>query len=337
MTLVTSCTACSTQFFVTQAQLTANTGKVRCGQCKHVFDASDNLIEVSLSENEINEETSNSQEFDVDVPENFIESSPIEEDHQHIDLLPLDEEFVEQTEPAFAPQSITDIYAVEPPIIESLADKVQIEHLPAKTQSAESTPFINLMISPEPAQNEPSQVEDYFASRAKLSSSGSKKMSRWLYLALIAILFPLAIAQSIYYFRTPIASQLPQVKSYLVKGCLLIGCKIEPPKQLESLAIDDSEMREDGDHDHVLQFSITLINKANVAIHYPSIELTLTDANDDTVIKRTFTPSEYLKVKQSAKINDIEAGFAAKDRLHVKLALNTKDVLVAGYRLELVE
>lgn len=337
MTTITTCPSCTTQFFVTQFQLTANKGKVRCGQCKHVFNANENLSEVSTHKDALNEEISSSQAFDVAISENVSESSPIEQEHQHINLLPLEEEFTQQADPALSAELIAENYAVEPQNTELLADKVQIETFPPETQLIESTQLMDFIARPEPAATESSEIENYFTAPHKPDNSSTKKMSRWIFLAFIIILLPLALMQSIYYFRTPIASQLPQVKPYLVKACLLVGCKVELPKQLDSLAIDDSEMREDADHDHVLQFSITLLNKANITTRYPSIELTLTDANDDAVIRRTFTPDEYLNTNHKPTTSNIDAGFAAKDRLHITLALSTKDVLVAGYRLELVE
>ncbi len=45
MPLITACPACQTQFEVTDEQLQAYAGKVRCGECDHVFDARSYLLE----------------------------------------------------------------------------------------------------------------------------------------------------------------------------------------------------------------------------------------------------------------------------------------------------
>jgi len=45
MSLITACPACQTQFEVTDEQLQAYAGKVRCGECDHVFDAQSHLLE----------------------------------------------------------------------------------------------------------------------------------------------------------------------------------------------------------------------------------------------------------------------------------------------------
>ena len=46
MSLVTSCPQCDTSFRVTQEQLAASQGKVRCGKCQQVFDALARLAEI---------------------------------------------------------------------------------------------------------------------------------------------------------------------------------------------------------------------------------------------------------------------------------------------------
>jgi len=49
MSLITACPACQTQFEVTDEQLQAYAGKVRCGECDHVFDARSHLLDASVS------------------------------------------------------------------------------------------------------------------------------------------------------------------------------------------------------------------------------------------------------------------------------------------------
>ncbi len=43
--MLTRCPACETHFRVTAEQLKARSGRVRCGDCQHVFNALDSLIE----------------------------------------------------------------------------------------------------------------------------------------------------------------------------------------------------------------------------------------------------------------------------------------------------
>lgn len=50
MRAVTHCPACQTEFFVTDEQLNQYNGKVRCGQCLHVFDAKAKILETVESD-----------------------------------------------------------------------------------------------------------------------------------------------------------------------------------------------------------------------------------------------------------------------------------------------
>ncbi|MGZ8261423.1 MAG: DUF3426 domain-containing protein [Methylotenera sp.] len=46
MRSITHCPACQTEFFVTEEQLNKHHGQVRCGQCLHVFDAKEQIVEL---------------------------------------------------------------------------------------------------------------------------------------------------------------------------------------------------------------------------------------------------------------------------------------------------
>lgn len=56
MRVITHCPVCQTQFFATEEQLNKHGGKVRCGQCLHVFDAKAQLITVAEGADEAAEQ-----------------------------------------------------------------------------------------------------------------------------------------------------------------------------------------------------------------------------------------------------------------------------------------
>lgn len=53
MTHITNCPNCLTQFVVTDEQLSQYNGKVRCGQCLHVFDATKELVDLEVANEEV--------------------------------------------------------------------------------------------------------------------------------------------------------------------------------------------------------------------------------------------------------------------------------------------
>jgi predicted Zn finger-like uncharacterized protein len=77
MTNVTNCPNCQTQFIVTDEQLNQHNGKVRCGHCLHVFDATKELVDVNVTEVNIID-----NELAIINDENQVQVSHVEE-HAH--------------------------------------------------------------------------------------------------------------------------------------------------------------------------------------------------------------------------------------------------------------
>ncbi|HPV31989.1 MAG TPA: zinc-ribbon domain-containing protein, partial [Methylotenera sp.] len=50
MSNITNCPNCQTQFVVSKKQLKQYQGKVRCGHCLHVFDATMHMVEAIPNE-----------------------------------------------------------------------------------------------------------------------------------------------------------------------------------------------------------------------------------------------------------------------------------------------
>ncbi len=246
MTNITHCPQCTTQFIVTNEQLSQYNGKVRCGKCLHIFDAVQHLINAAKKE-----------------------------------------------EPAPSPVPSKEVSA---PVIKTTTHDKQ---------------------------------ENYF------QKSDSKKQNKshwytWLMRLLAAILLIAAVAQSLYLWKASIFSAHPGLKPIFEKNCNTIDCVSDLPKKAELIIIDDSDMQEDGNHAHVINFSTTLVNQANFTQAYPNIELTLTDTEDKPKLRRILKPKDYLP--ENTKIG---TGLAAGGQVKVKLALTSQGEVVAGYRISL--
>lgn len=188
------------------------------------------------------------------------------------------------------------------------------------TSSEETENIVKQMQSP--AQIEDLSAGPHFAIPKKTSPG-------WLYfLSLLLVL--IAALQSIYYFRTQIAAKYPQFKPLLVNACSQLHCKVELPKNLELLLIDDSDMQEDETYQTVINFNSTLINNAQFAQAYPNIVLTLTDIHDEAVIRTLLKPNQYLKAGTV-----IENGLGGREEVHISLPIHVNDMAVAGYRVQL--
>lgn len=157
------------------------------------------------------------------------------------------------------------------------------------------------------------------------------KLNIWYSLASVLLLIT-AATQVIYFKRTEIAAQFPQIKPFLVNTCHLLNCEVDLPENLDLFVLDDSDMQEDETYLDVINFSSSLINKAGYAQAYPSIELTLTNTDDKPVLRKRVSPTEYLADAETK----ISNGIAAHEEIRIKLAIHPSNVAVAGYRILLV-
>ena len=162
----------------------------------------------------------------------------------------------------------------------------------------------------------------------KLESRSKKRSaSPWLLVPAILFFLLLALLQTIYYLRTPIAAHQPQLRPHLEAACTLIGCKVPLPRQPELLAIIDSDLQEDADREGLVHLSVTIVNNAPFIQAYPVLELTLTNNYDKPVVRRPFTPQEYVPRDNTRQ------GLMPGEEIEVRLPLLINDDVVAGYRL----
>ncbi|MEJ7929060.1 DUF3426 domain-containing protein [Ramlibacter sp. AN1015] len=147
-------------------------------------------------------------------------------------------------------------------------------------------------------------------------------------LALLALLLALLLAvQMAVTWRDRIAALQPQLVPLLELLCRPTGCTVGVPRQIESIVIDSSAFNRLGPESYRLAF--TLRNQAAFALALPSMELTLTDAGDQPVLRRVFSPAEL-----GAGPSDVLA--AAGDwsaNVDMTLGAEVTGGRIAGYRL----
>lgn len=298
MPLVTSCPECNTQFVVKKEQLKAYDGQVRCGTCQHVFNAKTYLIKQTRAKKSVPTKVEAVLSEVSLIPDTQPEAA------EHIEMtVPahLQDQFIEDTAPADSATLAN-------------ADITTATTLSETSQDSYQTPsFLNDLTVDEP-----------------LDKGWRRKPFSWPAFVLGLLLLLLLAGQSVYFKRTEIAAFYPQTKPLLTQACEVLKCSVPLPHQIDLLTIDDSDMQEHLTYQNVLIFSSTLINHANFAQAYPNIELTLTNTEDDPVLRRTFRADQYLQNQSS-----VTRGIAAKEEIRIKLQLNTSDIAVAGYRVSL--
>lgn len=317
MNYITSCPACGTQFLLNDEHLKAHRGKVQCGNCEHIFNAKNRVTEVS-------DDIHSPEEYNASLEELNDETSEVaESDETQV----LDEKRIGEALSNVL-ESVPDLQNLETGEVEAHSD------FPIKIAESDDNPFLTdnepeiIAFSESNLINTPISIED-LTSHEKLAKPKTK-INYWLVL-LSALLALLAGVQTVFAKRTQIAAEYPQFKPYLLQACQAVKCEIPLPTNLDLLTIDDSDMQEDDSHQNVVKFSSVLVNNARFAQAYPNIELTLTSTDDEPVLRRLVKPKEYLNSG-----TDIVAGIAAREEMRIQLAINIKDLAVAGYRVQLV-
>jgi predicted Zn finger-like uncharacterized protein len=151
-----------------------------------------------------------------------------------------------------------------------------------------------------------------------------------LYLVAIVALVAGLVAQGVWHYRDAIAAHWPSTRPMLASLCAAAGCTIRPLREIGWLSIDASDLQADAAHKGLLTLTATVRNRANYAVAYPHLELTLTDAQDNIVVRRALAPPEY-----AGGTVDVGAGIARNGELAVKLFIDASATTQAGYRVYL--
>ncbi len=115
--------------------------------------------------------------------------------------------------------------------------------------------------------------------------------------------------------RDLLAARSPWAAAVLVPVCEVLGCTIEPPRLLDALAVENSNMvKLSGVDGYRLQ--VLLRNRAEHAVRAPSVELSLTDAAGALVVRRVLQPADFQQAESLAASaeGNWQLEFASSDR-----------------------
>jgi predicted Zn finger-like uncharacterized protein len=172
-------------------------------------------------------------------------------------------------------------------------------------------------------------AEPDFIARARKQQHGSG-IRRALLAGASVLLLLAALAQGAYAFRNQLAALLPQVKPLLALGCGALDCRIDLPKQIDSVTIESSELQALAPEKNTFALSVLLRNRSSTIEAWPDIELTLNDASEQPLVRRVFRPRDYLPAAQ----NEAE-GFAANTEQPLRMYFELATPKAAGYRIYL--
>jgi predicted Zn finger-like uncharacterized protein len=105
------------------------------------------------------------------------------------------------------------------------------------------------------------------------------------------VLVALLVLQVLVQYRDSLAAFEPAFKPWVQKLCDQLHCEVAPLRKMESLVIDSSSFNKGSADSYRLTF--TLKNSSAVAVAMPSLEVTLTDTQDQALVRRVLTPVQF--------------------------------------------
>ena len=295
MSLITRCPACETLFKVVPDQLRISEGWVRCGQCDAVFDASLHLQAMPVEQGQ-----SSAALDDQAQVANFEVTTLVSEFQQKVDLdLGID---LDDT------QADTESCTVLSTQLTTLPDADIDSAIPPGTAAETEFGGVSFL-------------------RNQHGGSFWRKPLVRVALCLISFGFLLSLlAQIVIQERNQIAAREPNLKPWLLQLCEPLQCTLSPWRKIESIVIESSSLTKIQENSYRVNF--TLKNTATMPLAVPSIELTLTDAQDQPVVRRVFRPVEW-----GVTFDTFTAGFEWPASVAFSVQTGPLAERVAGYRL----
>lgn len=100
----------------------------------------------------------------------------------------------------------------------------------------------------------------------------------------------LLLLQVAYHDRDRLAEARPALRPALEQMCGVLRCTLGAPRQIEAIVIDSSGFNRLRGDNYRLSFSVR--NTSPVRVAAPSLELTLTDGQDQALLRRVLSPAE---------------------------------------------
>lgn len=146
----------------------------------------------------------------------------------------------------------------------------------------------------------------------------------------VVLALGLTTVHGAYLFRAELAASQPELRPVLEELCNLLDCDIPLPRKAELVSIETSDLHPDPQRKAILVLAASLKNRAPFVQAYPHLEITLTDTQDQPILRKVLAPTDYLPPG-----HDANTGFAGNGDLAVNLWIEPGLPGASGYRLYL--
>ncbi len=228
-----------------------------------------------------------------------------------------------QTEEAQAGMWAEVVRFIHPPKPEALphgaalASDEEIASLPGTEVAAEPA-------APGVPLSETEAVVPGFVKQAQRRAWWSKPSVRFV-MGMLLMLLPVALLlQIVVHERNRLMAWQPAWRSHLEAMCVALRCEVAPYKDISAVVLTGSAFVQDAQPYHY-KLDLSIQNQAALAVATPALELTLTDAHDQVLVRKVFQPAEL----------GAPAELAARSEWNTTLPVRTQglNLPVSGYRV----
>lgn len=294
------CPHCRTVFSVTEPQLAARGGVVKCGHCARLFRA-DHYLTRELPRNHsytptdtaVNTATATSDAKVVPISEMARQhlSEPTHEDSEI--------EEIEAARPPPAPATSIPDTQIAPAHTDAGADPVTRAPLPTLQE---------LLHGP--------------------ARAGTRRWP-WLLACLTGAL--VLTAQGAYFYANELSQWQPATRPWLSSLCNHLKCSLRPMMEPRLIELSHTAIAPHQKYANALELRATLINRADFIQPYPVMEVSITNRDGTVIGRRSFRPENYLE-----KLPAADEAMVPNVIVEAELAFTLPDTRADGYEIRLL-
>jgi predicted Zn finger-like uncharacterized protein len=326
--MITRCPACGTMFNVVADQLKVSQGWVRCGQCSDVFDASLHLQNTAAVQSDAAAPGAPIAPSAPAIASTLQPLPPAGDINATPSMPDFTDDFTQSLQAAIEASALSKTLNGELPSSQPAPSAEPVEHV---TELVPSRTSLNSEIDAE--ESAAAAEGASFVQAARRQAFWKKARVRVVLVAaalclLLALALQLVVQQKDY-----LVMQAPRVKPIVESICGQVGCQLGQLRRIDAIVIDSSSFTKLGTESYKLNFSIK--NLGSVAVAMPSLEVTLTDTQDQPLLRRVLLPAQF---GAGAALLTPGADFAGSLTLDVSATSTPRTGAaiaprIAGYRL----
>ena len=116
---------------------------------------------------------------------------------------------------------------------------------------------------------------------------------RGLLTGLILALMVSLATQVVHHYRDHLAAQHATWRNGLTQWCSVAQCTLKPPLSIHDLQVESAKLlRAESDGTHRYRLTVTIQNRADIALSWPHVDLILTDTAGAVVARRSLPPEQ---------------------------------------------